>query len=139
MEPALAPDDVLIVTKMPIYSRGDIVAFRPPPDVADGGVPFIKRVIGLPGETVAIRDGGVTVDASLLSEPYVYPGHDPRDPTTVTGNAHSWVIPQGQVFLLGDHRAASADSRTFGPVSIEAVIGRVTWRCTPSPGPIGSN
>jgi signal peptidase I len=137
MEPSLAPDDLLLVTPTQTYRRGDIVAFHPPPDfAADGDAPFIKRVVGLPGESVSIGDGHVTVDTERVREPYVYPGHEPFQATNATGDAHAWIVPADQVLLLGDHRANSADSRIFGPVPIATIIGRVTWRCSPSSGPV---
>ena len=136
MEPAITPDDVLLVTPPTTYHRGDIVAFQPPADWGAVDVPFIKRIVGLSGESVSIRDGRVFVDGQPLDEPYIYPGHEPYEATNVVGGSDAWVVSVGDVFVLGDHRAVSADSRVFGPVSLTAVTGRITWRCAPSPGPI---
>jgi signal peptidase I len=93
--------------------RGDIVAFR-----HDDGARavYIKRVIGLPGDRIRIDGGVVFIDGSALPEPYVrFP--DRRSLAEVT-------IPDGDVYVLGDNRAGSEDSRLFGPVPDDKLIGR---------------
>ena len=145
MEHTLEPDQYVLVDKLTprfdTYKRGDIVVFTPPPDwIQEDDTPFIKRVIGLGGETVEIRDGhvfitpvGSSAPGIELDEPYIYrsaPG-DPPQPTTVPGDEHRWVIPKGELFLMGDHRSNSADSRTFGPVEETQVIGRAWLRYWP--------
>jgi signal peptidase I len=138
MEHTLEPDQYVLVDKLTprvdTYKRGDIVVFTPPPDwVQDDGTPFIKRVIGLGGETVDVRDGSVFINGKKLVEPYIFttaPG-DPQQPTTVPGDEHQWVIPAGELFLMGDHRANSADSRTFGPIPTQQIIGRAWLRYWP--------
>ena len=79
---------------------------------------FVKRVIGLPGETVRERKGIVSVDGRQLSEPYVAPGHR-------GGESGTWHVPAGSYFLLGDNRAESCDSRAFGAVPKRDILGRV--------------
>jgi len=135
MEPAIQPDDLLALAKMASYARGDIVAFNPPADFAQGE-PFLKRVVALEGQKVQIENGDVLVGGAPLDEPYVYPGHEPNEPTTVTGDTQTWLVPTGEVFVLGDHRANSADSRLFGPIPVASIVGRVVWRCEPKPGPV---
>jgi signal peptidase I len=137
MEHTLEPDQYVLVDKLTprfdTYKRGDIVVFTPPSDwIQEDGTPFIKRVIGLGGDTVDIRDGDVFINGTKIDEGYVYgqPG-DPAQPTTVPGDEHRWVIPTGELFLMGDHRANSADSRTFGPVPVASVIGRAWLRYWP--------
>jgi signal peptidase I len=133
MERTLEPDQYVLVDKLTPrfddYSRGDIVVFEPPEAWVAGGprTPFIKRVIGLPGETIEVKDGRVYVNGTPLDEPYVYD----RQPTTAPEEPASWVVPDGELFVMGDHRAASADSRAFGPISREAVIGRAWLRYWP--------
>lgn len=141
MEHTLEPDQYVLVDKITprvdAYDRGDIVVFTPPADwVQEDDTPFIKRVIGLGGDTVEIRDGGVFINGTKIDEPYLFavaPG-DPPQPTTVPGDAHRWVIPDDELFLMGDHRANSADSRTFGPVPDAQVIGRAWLRYWPLDG-----
>ena len=138
MQHTLEPEEYVLVDKLTprfdTYKRGDIVVFTPPPDwVQEDGTPFIKRVIGLPGETVDIHDGHVYINDVQINEPYLYaepPGTAPQ-PTTVQGDQHRWVVPAGDVFLMGDHRQNSEDSRTFGTVAVSQVIGRAWLRYWP--------
>jgi signal peptidase I len=138
MERTLEPEQYVLVDKLTPrfdpYKRGDIVVFEPPPDWGDEGTPFIKRVIGEAGDTVEIRDDGlVYINEVALTEPYLYAdtvGGDP-EPTTAPLEQSSWVVPPGELFLMGDHRSNSADSRTFGPVGVDRVIGRAWLRYWP--------
>ncbi len=151
MERTLEPDQYVLVDKLTprfdAYSRGDIVVFEPPDAWVQGGsrTPFIKRVIGLPGDTIEVRDGSVWVNGVRLVEPYVYDGQ----PTTASEEPARWVVPAGDLFVMGDHRQASADSRAFGPIAQSAVIGRAWLRYWPLdtlgilptpvyPAPVGS-
>ena len=138
MEHTLEPEQYVLVDKLTprfdTYKRGDIVVFTPPPDwVQDDGTPFIKRVIGLGGDTVDIHDGHVFINGTQISEPYLYadPPTATPQPTTVQGDQHSWTVPEGDLFLMGDHRANSEDSRTFGTVAVSQVIGRAWLRYWP--------
>lgn len=99
--------------------RGDIVVFNPPLDVPSTE-PYIKRVIGLAGEKVEIQNGRVSVDGVELDEPYAQGITECRRPSecaTVT-------VPEGEIFVLGDNREDSSDSRVFGPVEVDDVIGK---------------
>ena len=127
MERTLEPGDKVLVVPGVTPKRSDIVVFNPPNAWVQGGpqTAFIKRVNGVPGETVEVKDGGVYVDRTKLVEPYVYD----QQPTSTVGETARWVIPDGQLFVVGDHREASADSRAFGPIPIADVLGVVTQRC----------
>jgi len=132
MERTLEPEQQLVVDKLTPrfgdYRRGDIVVFDPPESwTADSGTPYIKRVIGLPGDTLQIRDGLVYINDIALQEPYLYDGQ----PTVATGGQDAWVIPPDELFVMGDHRLGSADSREFGPVPRDRVIGRAWLRYFP--------
>jgi signal peptidase I len=137
MEQTLEPGDYVLVDKLTprwdAYDRGDIVVFVPPPGwVGPNGTPFIKRVIGVGGETVEIGDDGlIHVDGAAIDEPYLYAVDGEPQPTTVEAGADRWVVPQGSVFVLGDHREASQDSREFGPIEISSVVGRASVRYWP--------
>jgi signal peptidase I len=114
-------DDKFAVLKIGGWGRGDVVVFdTPPAAVARCRVAgkLVKRVIGLPGDTVRERDGVVSVDGRPLSEPYVAVGRPDHESGT-------WHVPQGSYFLLGDNRAESCDSRAFGPVPRHDIVGRV--------------
>jgi signal peptidase I len=138
MEHTLEPDQYVLVDKLTPrfgpYNRGDIVVFTPPAALApEDGTPFIKLVIGLGGDTIEVRDGSVYVNGTKINEPYLYadaPG-DPVQATSVQGDQHNWVIPAGDLFLLGDHRENSSDSRVFGTVAVNKVIGRAWLRYWP--------
>lgn len=85
---------------------------------------FIKRVVGLPGETVEGRDGRVFVDGRALVEPYLAAA-------TVTSDFPATPVPSGRLFVMGDNRANSSDSRVFGPIPRSSVVGRTVVRVWP--------
>jgi signal peptidase I len=128
MEPGLHTDQRLVVEKVSYRVHGpqryDVVVLRLP---AQGEEMLIKRVIGLPGETVEIHDGQVYVNGQPLEEPYE-PGE------TRPGRSEQVVVPPLHVYVLGDNRSHSNDSRNFGPVPIENIVGRA-WL---SYWPVGS-
>jgi signal peptidase I len=133
MENTLEPGQYVLVDKItPIwsdYKRGDVIVFEPPKGYSEGAqdVPFIKRVIGVGGDLVEIHDYAVYVNGVKLDEPYVYQGQ----PTTPLNGTATWRIPKGQLFVLGDHREASQDSRVFGTIDKSAVVGRAWLRYWP--------
>ncbi len=103
------------------YHRGDIIVFTPPANAeSPDEKPFIKRVIGIAGDTIEIRDGSVFVDGVKLAQP-----------TVPDGDVASWTVPAGDLFVMGDHRARSSDSRVFGPIELSSVIGRAWLRYWP--------
>jgi signal peptidase I len=115
-------DDRFLVLKLGGVGRGDVVAFKTPAlaqERCGSGGTFVKRVIGLAGDTVAERNGVVSVDGQTLDEPYV--GHRDSEP------ARRWRVPAGAYFLLGDNRPQSCDSRVFGAVPKRNVIGRIVF------------
>jgi signal peptidase I len=128
----LWPDQHLLIDKLTPrfddYSRGDIVVFHPPARANGDGTPFIKRVIGVAGDHVEVRDDAVFVNGVRLDEPYVA-GY-PTEPQGRSDSA-SWDVPAGSLFVMGDHRDQSIDSRSFGFVSVDQVIGRAVLRFWP--------
>jgi signal peptidase I len=130
MQPTLEPEQRLIVDRLTPrfdpYKPGDIIVFDDPAH-PDSGAPLIKRVIALEGSVVEIADGRVLVDGIAIDEPYTFGS----EPTLSRSGQTRWVVPAGQLFVLGDHRSVSADSRIFGPVAISTVIGRAWLRFLP--------
>jgi signal peptidase I len=152
MEPKLEEGDRVIVSKVAYRlqspHRGDVVVFHPPlPSPGDhsslpirlfhdvlgaigirhpGDDTFIKRVIGLPGETVEGRNGRVFVDGHELDEPWLRPGVF----TSAFAPVH---LREGELFLMGDNRPDSSDSRSFGPVERGRIVGEATTRAWPPP------
>jgi signal peptidase I len=114
------------------YHRGDIIVFTPPESNAESPArePFIKRVIGVGGDTVELKGGKVYVNGTLLVEPYVYREAGVAQPTLPSGDT-KWTVPAGDLFVMGDHRAMSTDSRVFGPIEVSTVIGRAWLRYWP--------
>ncbi len=116
MDPTLVSGEYLIVNRLTYRfsspQRGDIIVFYPPPNPKEE---YIKRVIGLPGDEVAIKDGQVFINGQLLYEPYLH----------VTMNYDgSWRVPEGQLFVLGDNRNNSSDSHDWGTVPTNSVVGK---------------
>jgi signal peptidase I len=106
--------------------RGDIVVFDPPIPAAS---PYIKRVIALPGETIEIHDGAVYIDGELLREDYLHGSGTPC-------RAHcALTVPDDAVFVMGDNRANSSDSRDFGPVAVDSILGEALFSLWP-PGTV---
>lgn len=133
MVPSLLPGQHLLVDKLTPrfddYSRGDVVVFHPPESEADA-TPFIKRIIGVAGDRVEIRQGDVIVNGTVLDEPYL----SRNGPTVANCGESSWSVPDGDLFLMGDNRTSSSDSRCFGPVQTDQVIGRAWLRFWPLDG-----
>jgi signal peptidase I len=131
MQRTLEQGQYLLVDKLTprfdSYSRGDIVVFTPPNEGAENSTPFIKRVIGLPGDKVELKEGAVFVNGHELDEPYVYD----NQATEATGDRSTFTVPAGTLFVMGDHRANSTDSRVFGPIPLSNVIGRAWLRYWP--------
>jgi signal peptidase I len=117
MQPTLFAGDFVIVNKISYFlgdaDRGDIIVFRYPPD--PDREPYIKRVIGLPGDIVSVSNGEVLVNDVPLSEPYI------SAPPSYKG---TWMVPLDSLFVLGDNRNSSSDSHSWGMVPIDNVIGK---------------
>lgn len=100
--------------------RGDVIVFKYP---EDPDVDFIKRVIGLPGETVEMRQGTVYINGTALDEPYVLTKHKDYSPFPTPGGVRV-TVPENCYFVMGDHRNNSRDSRVWGCVPKDLIRGR---------------
>jgi signal peptidase I len=121
MQPTFQNGERLLINKFWFHFAGlhdgEIVVFHPPLATS---ADFVKRVIATPGQTVSMQDGYVYIDGKRQSEPYlVKDGVSYRDTWTMPPEK----IPPGEIFVLGDHRARSEDSRYFGLVPIRSVVG----------------
>lgn len=119
MEPTLINGELVIVNKLAYRlgepARGDIIVFHFPVDPTQE---FIKRVIGLPGDAVSIRDGSIFVNGQQLNEPYI---------SVSTDYLGEWVVAEDQLFVLGDNRNHSLDSHNWGTVPMDYVIGKALF------------
>lgn len=127
MEPTLhgcdgcVPDRVLVDKLSYRFrdpQRGEVVVFPRPANLAVSDARLIKRVIGLPGETVSGHDGAVWIGDRRLDEPYVNPACDG------TADFPALSVPAGRVFVMGDNRCNSLDGRVFGPIKESTIVGR---------------
>ncbi|WP_306233775.1 signal peptidase I [Agrococcus beijingensis] len=121
MAPTVLPGSTLLVSRLEVPASpadvGRLVVFRSP----DDGQSTLKRVIAVAGQTLAVRDGVLYVDEVVVPEPHV----DFRQvDATFFGLT---LIPAGHVFVMGDNREASIDSRDYGPVPVDDVVGMVLW------------
>ena len=125
-------DKEFILTDKVTYSRrdpqrGEVVVFHaPPPYNAD----FIKRIIGLPGETIMVRGGKVFVNGEQLNEEYL-PGTYLTSEKSFLREGVPYNIPQGYFMVFGDNRDFSSDSREWGPIGEKAIVGRAFFRYWP--------
>jgi signal peptidase I len=129
MTPTLVQHDRVLVNKLSYHfhdvHRGDIVVFERPPGEVDPKIKdLIKRVIGLPGETVQGHDGHVFINGQQLIEPYLPAGVATSDFPAIT-------IAKDHVWVMGDNRPGSADSRSFGMVDEDTIVGRAIVKAWP--------
>ncbi|GAP13913.1 signal peptidase I, bacterial type [Longilinea arvoryzae] len=116
MEPTLQPGEFILVNKLAYrlgnVSNGDVVIFHYPLNPSED---YIKRVIGIPGDVVTVQNHQVTVNGTVLDEPYIMapPNYN-----------NTWTVPAGQIFVLGDNRNSSSDSHNWGFVPLENLVGK---------------
>lgn len=140
MSHTLQIEDRVIVNKLSYrfgdVSKGDVVVFNRPEGLQGSIDALIKRVIAVPGETISFREGQVYVDGVLQDEPFVG-----GQSTHVTGipfacdnpqiSSNLCLVPENMVFVMGDNRNSSNDSRIFGPISIDSIVGRAFLKIWP--------
>ena len=135
MEPTLRIDDRLLVEKVGarvwLPHRGDILVFNPPPLASEIHNALIKRVIGLPGERMAIHNGKVFINGHPMVEPYIKEGPKYPEPDWGRLGMPDGVVPVRSLFMMGDNRNNSQDSHVFGPVPIDNIVGHPFLRFWP--------
>jgi signal peptidase I len=126
MAPSLSDQERIFINKfvyhVGVIERGDVVVFWYPLDLSKS---FIKRVVGLPGDLVEIRQGQVYINGKPFKEPYV-----PAEYMDISDTAPVRVQP-GEYFVMGDHRVSSNDSRMFGPVAGKYIYGKAVFAYWP--------
>lgn len=125
MEPTLVSGEYVIVNRISYRlgspKIGDIIVFHPPPDPQEE---YIKRIIGLPGDDVEVKNNAVYINGQRLDESYL---------KVTTNYAGTWRVPAGQLFVLGDNRNNSEDSSKWGTVPMEYVVGKAILVYWPPP------
>lgn len=131
MDPTFHTGEYILTSKIAYKfgapKRGDVVVFA---SLANPDIDFIKRIIGLPGDQILIKDSEVYVNGEQLSEPYIsskttiFEGGFSQDGVEVT-------VPDNELFVMGDNRPRSSDSREFGFIPIQNIIGKVFYRYFP--------
>jgi signal peptidase I len=125
MRPTLQNGEFILVNKLAYRighpSRGDIVVFRFPLDPSQD---LIKRVIGLPGDHVAVRGGSLYLNGKAVPEAYI---------AAAPEYSGQWVVPEGNLFVLGDNRNDSSDSHSWGMLPIENIVGKAEVIYWPPP------
>jgi signal peptidase I len=126
MQPTFQDDQRLIVSRIHYLfggpERGDLVVFSSP----ESGIPLIKRIIGMPGDRVELLDTELYLNGVLLDEPYI------SEPCQLEMcPARSWSIGPDEYFVMGDNRNHSNDSRSFGPIKKDTIIGEALVRYWP--------
>jgi signal peptidase I len=134
MEPTLHEGDRVLVNKLSYdlhdVHHGDVIVFERPDEPSDVPHPedeipdLIKRVIGLPGDVIEARDGIVYINDERIDEPYLAPD-------TPTTDLPRQEVPEGKLFVMGDNRTNSHDSRRFGPIDESSIVGRAFLRIYP--------
>jgi signal peptidase I len=133
MRPTLDDGEFVLISRLAYtlgsFQRGDIIVFRPPmypeagyfrrflglPNISDDYEDYIKRVIGLPGDTIKIGNGKVWINGSLINESYI---------AAAPEYSGQWTVPAGNVFVLGDNRNNSADSHAWGYLPEQNILGK---------------
>jgi signal peptidase I len=118
MRNTLKPNDYVVVNRWAYKlggspQRGDIIVFKYPPDPTQ--IPYIKRVIGLPGDNIRISGGRVYINGVILTEPYIKVSTNPDG---------EWTVPAESLFVMGDNRQNSSDSRAWGMVPFANILGK---------------
>ncbi len=125
MIPTLKDGEFVLVSKLNYQfgkpERGDIIVFHYPMDPEQE---LIKRVIGLPGDTIGVQNGTVSVNGQVLDEPYI---------AATPAYSGNWEVPDGQLFVLGDNRNDSSDSHSWGFLPFEKVVGKAVVIYWPPP------
>jgi signal peptidase I len=130
MYATLHDNDLLVASKISYKlhapQRGDIIVFKPPDEASRD---FIKRIIALPGERVRITNGVIYINDQVLHEPYLPEKWTYNNNWPASGQDQ--IMPPNEYFVMGDNRNHSSDSRTFGPIQLDSILGKAEIRIWP--------
>ncbi|MCD4734276.1 signal peptidase I [bacterium] len=136
MLPTLQPGDWVLVNSLAYLAeepeRGDVVVFEAP---LEPGLEYVKRVVGLPGETVLFTPEGLFLDGELLTEGYLNDSDWKPESGSLPFDGETTTVPAGHYLVLGDNRSESKDSRSWGFLAVEAISGRaevLVFSCSPA-------
>jgi signal peptidase I len=136
MEPTFQSGDYIITSKITYkfkkMERGDVVVFNSP---KNPNIEYIKRIIGLPGDKVMVKDGEVYVNDQILPETYISTKTNLWEGGFLK-EGEPIIVPDNYLFVMGDNRPRSSDSREFGPIPISSIVGTVIYRYFP-PNKVG--
>ena len=137
MDPNLQTGEYLLTEKLSYRfgepQRGEVIVFRAPLSACiDTGCDYIKRVIGLPGETVKVAQGKIWINGQPLDESQYLSAQVITNAGAYTAGEREITLGQDQYFVCGDNRAGSSDSRTWGPIERKAIIGRAFFSYWPT-------
>ncbi|MGD6818106.1 signal peptidase I [Metabacillus sp. 84] len=127
MMPTFENNNRIIVSKLSQIDRFDMIVFHSPLTRDD----YIKRVIGLPGDTIKIKNDNLTINGKTYSEPYLESNKEGLAPRENLTENIEVTVPDGYLYVLGDNRRGSMDSRVFGCISKESVVGEAKFRFSP--------
>lgn len=127
MEPTFEHSDKLIVSKISDIENFDTIVF----DAPNKDEEYIKRVIGKPGDSVKMEDGVLYINDKSYEEPYIKENHNGSDDFTLKELTGNDKVPDDQLFVLGDNRSNSKDSRAFGFISADSIVGEVKFQFYP--------
>ena len=138
MLPTLQVGDRIVVDKLSYrlhgVHRGDIVVFARPPLESATYADLVKRIIGLPGDTISSIDGRVYLDGAPLDEPWLPNPHPVSSPSPLPDAfslSHPYTVPAGEYYVMGDNRTNSEDSRYFGPIPAQLIVGKMAFKVWP--------
>ena len=123
MAPTLNKDSRVLTWDLGEVERGDIVVFTKPEGTQVVATALLHRVVAFEGETVSFENDRLHIDGSELDEPYLA-----DDVSTTALESESVTVPSGHVFVLGDNRSRSSDSRVFGPIPLDSIMGNNTFK-----------
>lgn len=135
MDPTFEDKEYLLTDKLTYRrrepNRGEIIVFHAPENAGcpTGGCDFIKRVIGIPGDRIEIKEGKVYVNGEMIHEPYLTSEVETQN--GLYSNNRTILLREDEYFVMGDNRNHSSDSRVWGPIKKDAIVGRVFFRYWP--------